>query len=80
MYLANYFNWLRVLVSPRPLVFVPKTINNNNNNNFDCWAEGSTNSQNGPDQIHTLFYGMDWTMNADFKRMWQVRCHIGILV
>ena len=25
MYLANYFNWLRVLVAPRPLVFVPKS-------------------------------------------------------
>ena len=24
MYLANYFNWLRVLVAPTPLVFVPK--------------------------------------------------------
>ena len=32
----------------------------------------------GPDQIHTLFYGTDRTMNAEFKRMRQVCCHIGM--
>ena len=31
-----------------------------------------------PDQIHTLFYGTDRTMNAEFKRMRQVCCHIGM--
>ena len=32
----------------------------------------------GPDQIHTLFYGTDRTMNAEFKRMRQVCCHMGM--
>ena len=32
----------------------------------------------GTDQIHTLFYGTDRTMNAEFKRMRQVCCHIGM--
>ena len=25
MHLVNYFNWLRVLVAPRPLYFIPKS-------------------------------------------------------
>ena len=41
-------------------------------------TEGSTNSRTGPDQIHRLFYGTDRTMNAEFKRMRQVCCHIGM--
>ena len=35
-------------------------------------------ARTGPDQIHTLFYGTDRTMNAEFKRMRQVCCHIGM--
>ena len=33
-----------------------------------------------PDQIHTLFYGTDRTMNVEFKLMRQVRCYIGMEV
>ena len=46
--------------------------------NITLHRTGSTNSRNGPDQIHTLFYGTDRTMNAEFKRMRQVCCHIGM--
>ena len=45
---------------------------------YNTSRKGSTNSRNGPDQIHTLFYGTDRTMNAEFKRMRQVCCHIGM--
>ena len=34
----------------------------------------------GPDRIHTLFYGTDRTMNAEFRRMRQVRHHVGMEV
>ena len=46
--------------------------------NFLSQKSAQKKNSPGPDQIHTLFYGTDRTMNAEFKRMRQVCCHIGM--